>query len=110
MADLKPTVKINDVKHSTAEHQRKTGHMIAWDYPEIVATTKWKSQLDTYESLAINHYKAAPPNGLNKDNGPYISNSWKPLCGTACEVYMIIICCRRDRVYFSTTVPFLTMY
>ena len=36
--------------------------------------------LDTYESLAINHYKAAPPNGLNKDNGPYISNSWKPLC------------------------------
>ena len=79
MADLKPSIKIDDVKHSTAEHQRNTGHIVAWDYPEIVASTKWRSQLNTYENLAIDHYKAAAPNGLNKDIGPYISNTWKPL-------------------------------
>ena len=80
MGDLKDSVKLEDVKHSTAEHQRRTGHIIHWDFPEIVATPKWKSQLDTYESMAIKHYKAAQPNGLNRDNGPYISNIWQPLC------------------------------
>ena len=79
MYDLKPTIDINDVKHATAKHQRCTGHMLRWDYPEIVACPKWRSQLNAYENIAIGQYKAAPPQGLNQDNGPKISPTWMAL-------------------------------
>ena len=53
MDDLKPERSMENVKHATAEHQRTTGHTVAFDYPEIIASTQWKSQLDTFENIAI---------------------------------------------------------
>ena len=79
MDDLKPERSMENIKHATAEHQRTTGHTVAFDYPEIIASTQWKSQLNTYENIAIKKYNAYPPKGLNRDFGPQISPAWQAL-------------------------------
>ena len=63
------------VTHSSAKHQMETGHIIRWDQPEIVASPKWPSQLNTYEHMAIKNFRAVEPSGLNKDVGPFIANN-----------------------------------
>ena len=75
MDDLKPERSGENIMHATAAHERTTGHIMHWDFPHIIASTQWKSQLDTFENIAIKKFNAYPPKGLNRDFGPQISQT-----------------------------------
>ena len=42
-----------NIKNATASHQRTTGHVMAWDFPENIASKLWKSQHGTHKSLLL---------------------------------------------------------
>ena len=79
MRDLNPNIDLENVKHSTAYHQRVTGHMLEWDNVEILDTDKRPWLLPYKENIAICKYNAGPPNGLNRDWGYRMPFIWKAL-------------------------------
>ena len=72
-------IELEDVKHSTAYHERVSGHMLDWDNVEILDWDNRPWFLPYKESIAICNYNAGPPNGLNRDWGYRMPNIWKAL-------------------------------
>ena len=74
-------LELSDPKlnHATAEHSLKTGHMIAYDFAEIIDHGKPNGELHIREALAIRQHNCGPSKGLNKDFGKPISDSWLAL-------------------------------
>ena len=71
---------LNDPRltHSTAEHALKTGHMVGYDYAEVVDSGKVNGELRFKEALVIRKLNCGPGNGLNKDYGKHIPEAWLP--------------------------------
>ena len=79
MRDLNPNIELDDIKHSTAYHERVEGHTLNWDEVEILDVEHKPWLLPYKESIAISKYKVGPPNGLNRDWGCKMPQIWKAL-------------------------------
>ena len=79
MRDLNPNIELENIKHSTAYHQRVSGHFLEWDDVEVLDKENKPWLLPYKESIAICKFNAGPPNGLNRDWGYRMPHIWKAL-------------------------------